>query len=88
MAENCESEAPNFALIWWFDEKKTSVIPISRVPKKKRIKDAGISLMWEDDVNKTRKKYKVKILALGCVFMFYFFFIFNQNVHTKIIIIW
>ncbi|KAK0072089.1 hypothetical protein PV325_011908, partial [Microctonus aethiopoides] len=54
-----------FALIWWLECKQTGIISTGLLPKNHGGIGSTIKLMWENPVNKKRRRYEARILALG-----------------------
>ena len=54
-----------FALIWWMDDRKKDVIPLSMVPKKSQEVDTIATLKWNDVKSKKTFLLKARVLAIS-----------------------
>ncbi len=52
-----------YALVYWMQEKKTSVIPVTNIPEKDREEDKETSARWGG------KSYPVKIIEISSEYM-------------------
>ena len=54
-----------FALIWWCETRHRDVIPLSKIPQKKRQINGTIQLVWENFNTKECIRGMAKLLKIG-----------------------